>query len=39
MKIKAETGYQISFYTLLVLTVASYLWSLYSIVSWIIGLF
>lgn len=35
MKIKARTGYKITLYTFLTLTVASYLWSLYSIIIWI----
>lgn len=38
MKIKKETGYKIVFYTFVALTVASYIWALYSIVCWIVRL-
>lgn len=39
MKIKSETGYKIVFYTFIALTVASYIWALYSIIVWIIKAF
>lgn len=39
MKIKSKTGYMIIFYTFVTLTVASYLWTLYSIIRWIIKAF
>lgn len=35
MKIKSETGYKIALYTFVTLTVASYIWTLWSIGSWI----
>lgn len=35
MKIKKQTGYKIVFYTFVALTVASYIWMLYSIANWI----
>jgi hypothetical protein len=39
MKIKKQTGYKIVFYTFVALTVASYMWALYSIIVWIIKTF
>lgn len=39
MKIKSETGYKIALYTFVTLTVASYMWALYSIIVWIIKTF
>lgn len=39
MKIKSETGYKIALYTFVTLTVASYMWALYSIIVWIIKSF
>ena len=36
MKIKSKTGYKIALYTFVALTVASYMWALYSIIVWII---
>ena len=36
MKIKSKTGYKIALYTFVTLTVASYMWALYSIIVWII---
>lgn len=35
MKIKKQTGYKIVLYTFVALTVASYIWALWSIGSWI----
>lgn len=35
MKIKPKTGYKITLYTFIALTVASYIWALWSIGSWI----
>lgn len=35
MKIKKQTGYKIVYYTFVALTVASYIWTLCSIGSWI----
>lgn len=35
MKIKSGTGYKIVYYTFVALTVASYIWTLWSIGSWI----
>lgn len=35
MKIKKQTGYKIVFYTFVAFTVASYIWTLGSIGSWI----
>lgn len=39
MKIKSKTGYKIALYTFVTLTVASYMWALYSIIVWIIKAF
>lgn len=39
MKIKSKTGYKIALYTFVTLTVASYMWALYSIIDWIIKAF
>lgn len=39
MKIKPETGYKVALYTFVMLTVASYMWALYSIIVWIIKTF
>lgn len=39
MKIKTETGYKVALYTFVALTVASYIWALYSIIVWIIKTF
>lgn len=39
MKIKTETGYKVALYTFVALTVASYIWTLYSIIVWIIKTF
>jgi hypothetical protein len=36
MKIKSENGYKVVFYAFIALTVASYIWALYCIISWII---
>lgn len=36
MKIKPKTGYRIAVYTFVTLTVASYMWAVYSIIKWII---
>lgn len=36
MKIKSKIGYKIALYTLVTLTVASYMCALYSIIVWII---
>lgn len=33
---KSQTGYKIVFWTFVVLTIMSYLWAIYSIISWII---
>lgn len=38
MKIKKQTGYKL-YYTFVALTVASYMWALYSIIVWIIKTF
>lgn len=35
MKIKSKTGYKIVFFTFLTLTVVSYIWTLFCIISWI----
>lgn len=39
MKIKSETGYKIALYAFVTLTVATYMWALYSIIVWIIKTF
>lgn len=39
MKIKSKTGYKIALYTFVTFTVASYMWTWYSIIVWIIKAF
>lgn len=39
MKMKAKTGYKFVFWLFVIMTIAAYIWGIYSIIRWIIHLF